>query len=566
MTPSPATEWSVAFIRELIAGGLEDIVVSPGARSQALALAAVAWEAVPGSPLVVHVVIDERSAAFRALGLAVEGKRPVLCVSTSGSAPAHYHPAVKEALHQGVPLLVASADRPEELHAVGANQTTDQHQLFGPSVPCIMVPAPGAGDAGTAGAVARDALALAGGTRPVQINVSFREPLSSAVSLTGADLPEVAARPVPSAQKTSAQKITLTLTPEPGTLVVAGSGAGARAEAWAVELGAPLIAEVTSGARFGPHLVPAYGEVLTKGAVTEGLQRIITVGRPTLSREVWALLSRTDVSHIALTGNHREVANPTRGAQVVDDLHIDTPATAEDRAAWVKPWVMAGREVHDRLISAITPEPADLVAVESDDQAVRSAFATKEMQILREPVTRPLLALGVWEATWPHDRLVVGASRMIRELDRIAPGKNIDVVANRGLSGIDGTIATALGVATAHQRAGGSGVTRVLLGDLAFLHDVGSLLVEPGASANARVHLIVANDGGGSIFDLLEHPDGVPVEHRDRVLFTPQSVQLASLASAYGWDYVSVSNRGDLHEALRRADQRLIVDVALARV
>jgi 2-succinyl-5-enolpyruvyl-6-hydroxy-3-cyclohexene-1-carboxylate synthase len=560
MTSSPATDWSVAFIRELIAGGLEHVVVSPGARSQALALAAVAWERVPGSPLSVHVVIDERSAAFRALGLALESKQPVVCVSTSGSAPTHYSPAVREALHQGVPLILVSADRPEELQGVGANQTTNQRNLFGEAVPCIMVPAPTAKDATRGKDIAKEALAIAAQNTPVQVNVAFREPLSSASSLTATDLPERAARTMPRAEPS-----TLVLGCEPGTLVVAGSGAGPRAEAWAVELGAPLIAEVTSGARFGPHLVPAYREVLSQSELPTSITRIITVGRPTLSRELQGLLSRDDVVHIALTGDYLEVTNPSRSAQIVDDLAIDPPASPQQRSEWVKPWVVAGREVHDRLLFAITPEPPNLAALESNDQAVRSAFASAEMQVLRQPITRPSLALAVWEATWPHDRLVLGASRMIREVDRIAPGKNITVRANRGLSGIDGTIATARGIAQAHAAAGGSGVTRVLLGDLAFLHDVGSLLVEPGAPDHSRVHLIVAHDGGGSIFDLLEAPEGVPAEDRDRVMFTPHTVDLHSVAAAYGWEYVRAQNRGDLHEAMSRGDQRLIVDVTLTR-
>lgn len=557
MTEAPATGWSVAFLRELIAQGVEHVVVSPGARSKALALAAVAWEAVPESPLKVHVVIDERSAAFVALGIGIETGKPAVCISTSGSAPAHYFPAVLEALHQGVPLIVVSADRPVELHGVGANQTMDQEGLLGKQVPHVSVSAPSAEDVPGAVEVARKAVVAALRPGPVHVNVALREPLSSPVVLTPRDLPDVRIPEVHHEERT-----TVTVEPEPGTVVVAGSGAGPRAEALAVSLGAPLIAEVVSGSHYGPHLVPAYREVL-HGPLAHTITRVITVGRPTLSREVAALLARDDLSHYALRGTHLEVANPSRTATIVNDIIVPTEASAKERSDWVKPWVQAGRALHDQLIAEVTPEPSDREALDSSDQAKRSAFAKKEMEVLRQPVTRAMLALGVWEATWPHDRLVLGASRMIRELDRIAPGKNIPVRANRGLSGIDGTVATARGIAQGALDQGATGITRVLLGDLSFLHDVGSLMLEPGVVDHSRVHLFVAHDGGGSIFDLLDTE--APPEAHDRVLFTPHAVNIEALAQAYGWDYVQVQHRGDLAEALGRSDQHLIVDVVLDR-
>jgi len=154
---------------------------------------------------------------------------------------------------------------------------------------------------------------------------------------------------------------------------------------------------------------------------------------------------------------------------------------------------------------------------------------------------------------------------MIREMDRIVGPKNIPVFANRGLSGIDGTISTARGIAQAAPRSGSSGVTRVLLGDLAFLHDVGSLMQEPGRHDESKVHLFIANDGGGTIFDALEVAETAPGEDFDRVMFTPQSVNIAALAEAYGWEYLPVKTMGELAEALVRGDEKLIVDVALER-
>jgi len=560
MTTSPATAWSVSFLGQLVAQGVTHCVVSPGARSQALALAALEWQRHEAGALTVHVVVDERSAAFRALGLALETQTPALCIATSGSAVAHYFPAVLEALHAGVPLIVVSADRPEELHGVGANQTTDQRDLFGPRVPSFSVATPTNDDHEAARLLAVDVFAAAKAGSPVHLNVGFREPLSSAPEPASLVLPEP--RSMPSPTETAR---TLEINPEPGTLVIAGHGAGARAESLAVRLGAPLIAEVVSGARFGPHLVPAYRGVLSDASFTSELRRIITVGRPTLSRQVWSVLGERQYQHLVVRGPELEAANPSHSAEILGALTVSRDATREESALWAKHWVQAGRALHDRVLAAITPEAPDIAALTSEDQATRSAFAKKEMTVLREPVTRAMLALAVWEATWPHDRLVMGASRMVREADEIVPGKNIAVYSNRGLSGIDGTISTARGVAWAAAQAGAAGTTRVLLGDLAFLHDAGSLLREPGVEDPSRVHLIVANDGGGSLFDQLEVSQSALPGDFDRVLFTPHEVDLEGLARAYGWSYRRVAHRGDLAEALSAQEQLVIIDVPLSR-
>ena len=560
MTESVATDWSVAFLGQLIAQGLTHCVVSPGARSQALALAALEWQRTPGCDLTVHVVVDERSAAFFALGLAVETKKPAVCISTSGSAPAHYFPAVLEALHQGVPLMCLTADRPEALRGVGANQTTNQQALFGPRVPSWSVEATSESKLEGAPRIAHEAWQAAVSGSPVQVNVAFSEPLSAPLNKGSLQIPE--ALPEDPDQR---EPVVISLAPEPGTLVIAGHGASARAEKLAHDLGAPLIAEVASGARFGPHLVLSYQDVLSEASLPGEIKRVITCGRPTLSRAVTALLERGDLDHIAVRGSALEPSNLSRSAHVVDEIHVDVTATKEQSAHWVKPWVMASRDKHNARVAEFLPNPPDLEALQSDDQAVRSGFAKAEMEVLRRPITRESLALEVWDSSWPHDRLVWGASRMIRVADQIVGGKNITVHANRGLSGIDGTIATARGIAVGALDSGMGGTTRVVLGDLATLHDVGSLLVDPAAQTTPRVHVIVANDGGGTIFDELEVRATASSEDFDRVLYTPHEVDLGSLARAYGWAYRQVSTMGDLTEALGLPDSLLVIDVTLAR-
>ncbi len=560
MSHSPATLWSRAFLGELYSWGVRDVVLSPGSRSQALALAALEWERVTDGELRVHVVVDERSAAFRALGMGIETGMPAVCVSTSGSAPGHYLPAVMEAHHSGTALILLSADRPEELRGIGANQTTTQEGLLGVFAPTISVPTPDQVTMEAVAAVASEVMTIAlGSGHPVHVNVGFREPLSGSA-------PEDLVIPQPKTREAPASAgDAVTLDPAPGTLVIAGHGAGAAAEAFAVEIGAPLIAEAVSGARFGPHLVLDYRTMVRELGGAGAITRVITWGRPTLSREVWALLSDTSPQHYVVRGSAAEVPNPSGSAVVVDSVEVSRPATAAETSEWVKPWVMAGRWRHAEILEGILPPAPNPDSLASSDPASRSAFATQEMTVLRRPVTRESLALAMWEATWPHDRLVLGASRMVRVVDEVVGPKNITVYSNRGLSGIDGTVSCARGVAGAAANAGVTGVTRVLLGDLAVLHDAGSLMREPGVPDSGRVQVFVAHDGGGTIFDSLEVRNSAPGDDFDRAFYTPHGVELSSLAAAYGWSYLAVSTMGQLTEALASSESYLLVDIAVPR-
>jgi 2-succinyl-5-enolpyruvyl-6-hydroxy-3-cyclohexene-1-carboxylate synthase len=395
---------------------------------------------------------------------------------------------------------------------------------------------------------------LGGIEGPVHVNIAFREPLSSPV-----ELPRVAMRD-PDAV---APRPPTALAVQQGTVVIAGTGAGPDAEAAARALNAPLLAEVSSGARFGPNLVPAYRELLNDPEFGGRVERAIVFGHPTLSREVPALLGREDVETIVVRSPGIDDYNPGRRvARFLDAVEVSEDAPVEAGRSWVGPWVHASR----RLLEQEDPIGA---GPESEAFAERAAFARAALAEQREPVTRRLLVEAVWRASWPHDRLVLGASRLIRELDRVAPGKRIPVHANRGLAGIDGTIATATGIALASQQDGVStgsttGITRVLLGDLALLHDAGSLLAGHG-EALPRMQVIVGNDGGGTIFDGLEVAATADPELVDRVLLTPQAVDLAALASAYGWEYRRVETRGELDPALTPTAGRVLIDVPLAR-
>jgi 2-succinyl-5-enolpyruvyl-6-hydroxy-3-cyclohexene-1-carboxylate synthase len=539
---SPASAFAVAFLAELICRGLRDVVVCPGSRSQALALAAAEFERA--GMLRLHVRIDERSAGFLALGLALETRVPVVVVTTSGTAVANLHPAVLEASHSGIPLVVVTADRPAELLGIGANQATVQAGIFGTAVRRAWdVAAPSSAD----GAAELAADLVAGISGPVHLNLAFREPLSAVVPV-----PEVTPGEWVEPERVGTPEI---LAPGPLTVVVAGTGAGERAEVFARGIGAPLLAEVASGARFGPHLVPAYRELLAEPGFGDRVERAVVFGHPTLSREVPALLSRSDVEVVVVRGPERDAYDPGRSARHVDSVGVAGDPDPESRA-WVGPWVAASRQ----LLAVDDVAAASL----SDDPVDRAEFARLQLQRMREPVTRRMLVEAVWAITWPHDRLVLGASRLIRDLDRVAPGKKIPVRANRGLAGIDGTIATATGIALGAADSGRDGVTRVLLGDLALLHDAGSLAHTPGES-EPRMQIIVGNDGGGTIFDALEVAGSADPQLFDRVLYTPHTVDLVALAAAYGWEYRRAGTRADLDDALSASGRRALIEVPLPR-
>ncbi|TFB87299.1 2-succinyl-5-enolpyruvyl-6-hydroxy-3-cyclohexene-1-carboxylic-acid synthase [Cryobacterium algoricola] len=610
---SPATDFSVALLRAFVSLGIRDIVVSPGSRSQALALVAAELERL--GLVRLHVRIDERGAGFLALGLAVETDVPALVICTSGTAVANLHPAVLEAHHSGVPVIVLTADRPVELRGIRSNQTTVQTGLFGVATRlCLDVPAPGAAadDAGSAGAVraadavravelATRAMDAATGVRsldpgPVQLNLAFREPLSAPVTLErsaaplatagepsvdggqsddaptfaasgndaaagaaaagdtalGAATPAAAnvagSSSVASGTAVVGDAAVLVVDAGPRTVVVAGTGAGSAAEEFARAGGWPLLAEVSSNARFGPNLVAAYRELLQAEDFGGRVERVIVFGHPSLSREIPALIQREDVETIVVAPTGAEWYNPghrvrtfARAARV--GASATAAAETRDGRAWLGSWVMTSR----RVLDAATDE--------ADVPFGAHGMTRAEFAALRAPVTRSMLVDAVWRASWPHDRLVLGASRLVREADRRVPGKKIAVHANRGLAGIDGTIATATGIALASQafldgsEPRSTGTTRLLLGDLALLHDAGSMLLVPG-EARARLQVIVGNDGGGTIFDGLEVAASAPADQISRVLYTPQSVDLSALAAAYGWEYGRAATRSELERAL----------------
>ncbi|WP_256922144.1 2-succinyl-5-enolpyruvyl-6-hydroxy-3-cyclohexene-1-carboxylic-acid synthase [Leifsonia sp. NCR5] len=576
-TGNPATDYSIALLTGLVRAGVRDLIVSPGSRSQALALVAAELERSGSARL--HVRIDERVSGFLALGLAREGGAPAVVITTSGTATANLHPAVLEAHESGIPMIVLTADRPDELRGIRANQTTQQDGLYDVAVRSTRdIPAPD-GAAGELDAAAATALAAvreavgadSGDPGPVHLNVAFREPLSVAVPELGRI--ETGEHPA-TAGPDALGRETIELADGPRTVVIAGADAGPDAEEFARASGAPLLAEVSSGSRFGPNLVVAYRELLHEDTFGGRVERAVVFGHPTLSREIPALLTRADVEVIVVAPRGKQAYNPGHRARIVGRV---LPAASIDlRApevrAWVGSWVFGSRRLIEAAEQAADPAATapDVDKARSYDRADALAFAKAELAAVRAPITRPLLAEALWRYTWPHDRLLFGASRLVRDADRIVPGKKLRVHANRGLAGIDGTVATAIGIALESQAAAEAagaptGVTRVLLGDITLLHDVGSLLFGEG-ERRPHLQVIVGNDGGGTIFDGLEVASSAPANAFDRVLYTPQKIDLALLAQAYGWAYSVVRTKGELDQALSAPPAGVsIVEVPLER-
>jgi 2-succinyl-5-enolpyruvyl-6-hydroxy-3-cyclohexene-1-carboxylate synthase len=555
VTSSPASDAAASLIAELIAHGVRDLVLSPGSRSQALALAAV--RRADEGLLRVHVRIDERVAGFTALGIGRETGVPAAVLCTSGTAAANLLPAAMEAFHSGVPLLLLTADRPPELRGVGANQATAQPGMFAAwAREEIDAPVPVAGGewSGLAARVVSVALGaeaangLGGVAGPVHLNLPSREPLSG-----GASELDVAPGPAPEI----AAGDPLLLERGPLTVVIAGADAGAQAEEIAHAGAWPLIAEIVSGARFGRQIVHGYRGLLRRDDLGGRIERAIVLGHPTLSREVTALLSRPDVDVVAVRrgGEGLDLNHRTRAASSVA-VADGTP----DRE-WLGAWLEASAAAAVDLSEAAP----DQDGLSSTHFAARRDAVRAELDAVRRPLDRELLVDSVWRATWPHDRLVFGSSRLVRVADAVLGGKKVPVHANRGLAGIDGTIATATGIALASQAGGTPGVTRVLLGDLTFLHDVGSLLLPPDET-EPRLQVIVGNDGGGTIFDSLEVAGTASRADLDRAFYTPHTVRLEHLALAYGWEYQRVTTRTALDQVLTTpVGGRQLIEVPLPR-
>ena len=543
----PAMADARSLVAALLAEGVREVVLCPGSRSAPLADALA--DAADAGRMRLRVVLDERSAGFIALGAAraraLSGhSRCAAVVTTSGTAVSNLHPAVSEADAAGIPLLVISADRPHELVSTGASQTTEQTGLFAPALrlgvdlPADLAAGLGgsAADAAIAGQVRRAVVAATGALSwdpgPAQINARFRPPLTLEGTVEGA-VPTAPAPPSSSAA-TAAPAAVPACAPAAGAgqqvgcgsstkgrgLVVAGDTAhpavGALARSLAEHLNWPLLAEPTSHARSGPQALTRYAELLgtpAGRALAEQAEHLLVLGHPSLSRSVTALLGRDDLDITVLTERARWTDVSGRARRVIP---IDGPDRESDDVA-----LQAAR-----LAARLGLESAHAAWTDSWRQAA-SDLPEPDCSSSADAVAR-----AVWEASQAPGAptLLLGSSMTVRRLDRLAqPGATAPkAVANRGLAGIDGTIATGVGLWMASD-----GPVRAVMGDLAFLHDAMSL--NRGVhEAEADLQVIVIDDGGGAIFSQLEYARTTPSARFERLFTAPQRADIAALAAALG--------------------------------
>lgn len=607
---NPATLLARAVVASLVEAGVKRVVISPGSRNAPLTYALA--DAAQAGYLQLRVVVDERSAAFVALGASRsdwlhEGlARPAVAVMTSGSAVANAHPAVVEADAAGVPLIILSADRPHALVNTGASQTTVQTGIFGAATRYQA----DLGDTNASGAVAnqvRRAVAAASGRLsldpgPVHLNVRLAPPLAPAAPWQVPHLEPkthwLRARK-PLAEQLNGVTVSqvgcrLGLDPARRGVIVVGDNddvelahfAASLAHAW----GWPLLAEPTSLVRTNANAVAAYSALLAGGdgsvggdgaQLSQEIEQLLVVGHPTLTRPIGALLAREGIYQVVLTNRARwsdvsgQAAYVTTLEQALSSLNIPGGGAGAEAGAGADAGGDASASAGAGAGAGVgknAPSPLWLQRwLQAGQQQLNATSVTKAAQ----------MALTTWQATSQYEShsqstaihsdglessvtLMAASSMTIRYLDAGLPaGKQLKkmpgpVVANRGLAGIDGTISTAVGLAWASGQP-----VRVIIGDLAAAHDLTGL-VKAVTENEVDLQVIVLDDHGGKIFSGLEYGASELSNYFPRFFTTAQQVDFAQAAAAFG-AHVSVIDDVDGLQSLlsKTIEGRSLVHVKL---
>jgi len=527
--------FAAALVDEWARSGVTDAVIAPGSRSAPLSLALAR-----DGRLRVFVVVDERSAAFRALGLGLATGRPAVLVCTSGTAAANFHPAVVEAAYARVPLLVCTADRPPELRDTGAGQAIDQTRLYGDAPrwfcdPGAPVDEPGSGPTWRALACRAFAEAMGPPAGPVHLNLPFREPLlptgepytdapgrADGQPWTRSTVGTRAPRPADVA------RVAELVRAHPRGLLVAGWGAlvtpatGAR---FAAAAGWPVLADPVSQLRCGDSAVSTYESLLRAPGFADA-------HRPDLVVRVGAALT----SKVATAWLDPEVAQVSVDP---DDAWLDPRHAAGERVA------VDAEALLGAVAAALGAPPAgtrewfdDWLRLERDARAAIDAVLDAPREPCEGQVARDVAA-----ALPPGSTLVVASSVPVRALEWcMAPREGLRILANRGANGIDGFVSTVIGVAH-----GGRGPTVGLSGDLSFLHDANGLNGEHRLPDGASATLVVLDNDGGGIFSYLPPSELAEFEE---LFATPQHLDLVDVARAHGANAERIDDARKLVEVL----------------
>lgn len=548
-----AATFAATLVDEWVGLGLTDAVICPGSRSTPMALALHNDDRV-----AVHVQIDERSAAFIALGVALSTRRPVVVLSTSGTAAVEFHPAVVEADLANVPLLVLTADRPPELRGVGAPQTIEQRDVYGTSPRWFHdAEVPRGSDRETWRTLAREAWNRTVGERPgpVHLNLPFREPL---VGMPG-ELP----RPTPPRQPTllddPEQDTTLgsrrgltdgdlehlvgLMAGRRGVIIAGGRASQNRNGAAAVHLlaehlGWPVLADGPSGCRIEVlGCVTAFDSLLRS-------ERFAESHRPEVVVRVGGLLTSKILNRWI-----------TDSGAVCIGFDPNGPLADPDRV-FSQQWVVSTARAFEQLREAL-PQQADTAWRRSWIDAEGLASQTIDRVLSRHSeATEPAVMVDLFALLNDGGTVVLSSSMPVRDAEWFAPGRNgVRVISNRGASGIDGVTSTAVGVALSGEP------TALVTGDLAFLHDSNALLGLRGRDVNLMI-IVFDNDGGG-IFSMLPVRDQVDHATFETLFGTPHGLDLVAIAQAYGISAERVSSRTGAQAAmvgaLSRGGPRVVV-------
>ena len=526
---NPSIVLATTILTSLICEGVRWVAYCPGSRDAPFGYALANLERA--GRVRAAVFSDERSAGFWAVGAAKAYRELVAIVTTSGTAVVELHPALDEAWFQSLPIIALTADRPHELRGVGASQTTHQVGIFGRSVVASdELPAETSYDDGALdrvrGRVRRMVAAsrgFLGQAGPVHLNVAFREPL---VPVTGAmRVDDKHGQPSLVIQsRVNHPAWDEIVHAGLRTLVVAGDGADRAVVTAAARRGIPIIAEPSSNMTDAETWIPYEQWIVPQ--LGEYVEQIVVTGRPTLSRPITQLLGRSRIRKIVVA-THPEWVDVHETADTVvaglsDDAGLVDGSGAQDPNRWLDVWRAAATAIDDILGES---------AEGADD----------------------LTLLSACRAVWRHSDpalLWLGASNTVRGFDLAAnrPGRT-DVHSNRGLAGIDGTIASALGLAMACGRP-----VRAVMGDMTFAYDLSSLAQRPELPGDSSpttldIQVIVLDDGGGSIFASLEHRDAEPVVY-ERFFAAPPHVDPVAAARACGWEARKIETLAELREAL----------------
>lgn len=500
---NPSTQLAQVIVRQILEAGVKDVVISPGSRNAPLSIAF--YQASNKGLINLHTRIDERTAAFLALGIAKASGLPVPILCTSGTAVANYHPAVLEASHTNQPLLVLTADRPASLRKTGANQTTEQARIFGKAVRYF------ADVSGTAYPMELPLNALHSG--PVHLNIQFDEPLIGETDESW--LENIAINPPRVFTRKSAGTFYTKSTR--GVLVIGHDRAGfsvTDVRAFAQSLGWPIVAEDPLS------MVDAISHAsvfLTSKTISEDLapDTVVVIGRTTLSRPINSLIARA-----------RKV--------IVIDPRIAT--VDSDRGASQKFTQLPAVEVNP---------------VDSEYAEKWKKYSQRAEKLISDISTwsEQLVAREIASAIPDETSLFISSSRPIREIEGFARARSgVETFANRGLAGIDGNISTALGIAS--QRP----ATIAVLGDLSFLHDLTGLIQKEAIN----LKIIVINNDGGGIFSTLSQRG---VDGFEEVFGTPHGLDIVAIATSMGISAKEIDNQSQLKLEISAPIQGLSVVV-----